>query len=60
MLSGALLWSGYQLCDALNSVGIGDSTVSACGGNQQTIGLIAISWAAMMLIVWKLLLGRIH
>jgi hypothetical protein len=59
MLSDALFWSGQHVCEALNSIGIDYSTISACGANQRVMGFLVVSWLAVMLIVWKLLISRI-
>jgi hypothetical protein len=60
MLSDALFWSGRQFCGALTSMGISYSTISACGENPQIIGFLLISWVVMMIIIWKLLIGRLR
>jgi hypothetical protein len=59
MLSNALFWSGHQLCWALTSVGVDESSLSACNENQRVMGFLIVAWAAVMIIVWKLMLGRI-
>jgi hypothetical protein len=60
MFSSALFWSGNQLCDALNSLGVSETTISACGENQQIMGFLAVAWFATMVIVWKFMLGRMR
>jgi hypothetical protein len=60
MLSDALFWSGHEICAGLNLVGISDSAISACSENPQFIGFLLISWAVMMIIIWKLLIGRMR
>ena len=59
-MSDALLWSGHQVCTALTGIGISYSTISACSENPQIIGFLLVSWLVMMIIIWKLLLGRMR
>jgi hypothetical protein len=50
----AIFWSGQQVCEMLNTVGVTDTTISACNGHQQAVGSIAVMWAALLLVFWRL------
>lgn len=50
----AIFWSGQQVCTALDSVGVTQTTISACNGHEQTVGSIAVMWAALLLVFWRL------
>ena len=59
LLSNVLFWSGQQMCSALHIAGVDTASLSACNENQRIMGFLVVSWAAMMILIWKLMLSRI-
>jgi hypothetical protein len=53
MFNGAMVWGGHHVCQVLTSV-FSDSTVSACEGHEQAVGVIAFLWLGLLLGFWRM------
>ena len=58
MLGSASLWSGQHLCEILMGLGISPASISACSGNEQTLGAIVLTWVTLVLVMFGLFSWR--